>query len=143
MTLPAVARRTSRIAVLRGSLATVAVALALYGCSETLAYAVASLVLLGGAYVGTLTGLNTAVQLHAPTSERSRILSLYTLSLSIFYPLGALAQAAFARSWGVRPVTVSDAILLALVLGFVTLWRPEFWREIAATPNEPVGMLAD
>jgi predicted MFS family arabinose efflux permease len=143
LTLPAVARRTSRISVLRGSLATVALALALYGCSETLAFAVASLVLLGGAYVGTLTGLNTAVQLHAPTSERSRILSLYTLSLSIFYPLGALVQAAFARSWGVRPVTVSDAILLALVLGIVTLWRPEFWREIAATPNEPVGLLAD
>ena len=143
LTLPAVARRTSRIAVLRGSLATMALALALYGFSETLAFAVASLVLLGGAYVGTLTGLNTAVQLHAPASERSRILSLYTLSLSIFYPLGALVQAAFARSWGVRPVTVSDAILLALVLGIVTLWRPEFWREIAATPNEPVVLLAD
>jgi hypothetical protein len=26
---------------------------------------------------------------------------------------------------------------------FVTLWRPEFWREIAVTPNEPVGLLAD
>jgi hypothetical protein len=90
-----------------------------------------------------LTGLNTAVQLHAPASERSRILSLYTLSLSIFYPLGALVQAAFAREWGVRPVTVSDAILLAFVLVVVTLWRPEFWREIATTPTQPVGLLAD
>ena len=143
VTLPGVARRTSRIAVLRGSLAAVAFALALYGFSHTLAFAVAALVLLGGAYVGTLTGLNTAVQLHAPTSERSRILSLYTLSLSIFYPLGALVQAAFARAWGVRPVTVSDAVLLALVLGIVTLRRPEFWREIAATPNEPAVLLAD
>jgi MFS family permease len=143
VTLPGVARRTSRIAVLRASLAAVALALALYGCSQTLGFAVASLLLLGGAYVGTLTGLNTAVQLHAPASERSRILSLYTLSLSIFYPLGALVQAAFARAWGVRPVTVCDAVLLALVLGIVTLWRPEFWREIAATPNEPAVLLAD
>jgi hypothetical protein len=83
------------------------------------------------------------VQLHAPTSERSRILSLYNLSLSMFYPLGALVQAAFARTWGVRPVSVCDAVLLALVLGIVTLWRPEFWREIAVTPNEPVVLLAD
>jgi predicted MFS family arabinose efflux permease len=143
VTLPAVARRTSRIAVLRGSLATVALALAFYGFAQNLAEAVAALVVLGGAYVGTLTGLNTSVQLHAPRSERSRILSLYNLSLSLFYPLGALAQAAVARTWGVRPVTVSDAILLALVLGIVTLWRPEFWREIAVTPNEPVGLLAD
>jgi predicted MFS family arabinose efflux permease len=143
VTLPAVARRTSRIAVLRGSLATVAVALALYGFSRTLAEAIAALAVLGGAYVGTLTGLNTSVQLHAPTSERSRILSLYNLSLSLFYPLGALAQAAIARTWGVRPVTVCDAVLLALILGIVTLWRPEFWGAIAVTPNEPVAMLAD
>jgi MFS family permease len=143
VTLPALARRTSRIAVLRGSLATVALALALYGFAQNLALAVAALVVLGGAYVGTLTGLNTAVQLHAPTSERSRILSLYTLSLSIFYPLGALAQAALAKSWGVRPVTVGAAVLLALVLGIVTLWRPAFWREMAVTPNEPVVLLAD
>jgi MFS family permease len=143
LTLPAVARRTSRIAVLRGSLAVIAIALALYGLSHTLAFAVASLVVLGGAYVGSLTGLNTSVQLHAPVNERSRILSLYTLSLSIFYPLGALVQAAFARAWGVGPVTVVDAILLALVLGIVTIWRPEFWREIAVTPNETIGLLAD
>ncbi len=143
VTLPGIARRTSRLAVLRGSLATVALALALYGFAQNLAEAVAALAVLGGAYVGTLTGLNTSVQLHSPTSERSRILSLYNLSLSLFYPLGALAQAAFARTWGVRPVTVSDAVVLALVLGIVTLWRPDFWREIAVTPNEPAVLLAD
>jgi MFS family permease len=143
VTLPGVARRTSRITVLRGSLVAMALALAFYGLAQDLAFAVAALVLLGGAYVGTLTGLNTAVQLHAPVNERSRILSLYTLSLSLFYPVGALVQAAFARTWGVRPVTLCDAALLALVLCVVTLWRPEFWREIAVTPNEPVGMLAD
>jgi MFS family permease len=143
VTLPALARRTSRIAVLRGSLATVAVALALYGLAPTLALAVAALVVLGGAYVGTLTGLNTAVQLHAPTNERSRILSLYNLSLSMFYPLGALVQATFAKAWGVRSVTVTDAVLLAIVLGIVTLRRPNYWREIALSPTEPLGMLAD
>jgi MFS family permease len=143
VTLPAIARRTSRIAVLRGSLVTVALALALYGVAQNLTQAVAALVVLGGAYVGTLTGLNTSVQLHAPTSERSRILSLYNLSLSMFYPLGALVQAAFAREWGVRPVTICDAVLLALVLGVVTWWRPDFWREIAVTPNEAAVLLAD
>src|SRR3984957_4402362 len=143
VTLPGIARRTSRIAVLRGSLVTVALALALYGLAQTLAFAVAALVLLGGAYVGTMTGLNTAVQLHAPVNERSRILSLYTLSLSLFYPLGALVQAAFARTWGVRPVTLCGAAPLAVVLAAVSLWGPVFWREIAVTPNEPVALLAD
>ena len=122
---------------------TVAVALALYGLAPTLALAVMALVLLGGAYVGTLTGLNTSVQLHAPASERSRILSLYTLSLSIFYPVGALVQSAFARTWGVRPVTVSAAYLLAVVLVMVRIFHPQFWDEMARTPNEPVVLLAD
>jgi MFS family permease len=143
LTLPGVARRTSRIAVLRFSLGVLACALALYGLSPNLMFCVATLVLLGGAYVGTLTGLNTAVQLHAPVNERSRILSLYTLSLSLFYPLGALVQAAVARIFGVRPITLCDAALLAVVLVVVSLWRPEFWRAIAVTPVEASVLLAD
>jgi predicted MFS family arabinose efflux permease len=141
--LPAVARRRSRIVVLRWSLAAVAIALTLYGTAPTLAFAVASFVLLGGAYVGTLTGLVTAVQLHAPAGERSRILSLYSLSFSLLYPLGALAQAAVAQTRGVRLVTLCDAGLLASAVAFVSLWRPEFWREIAVTPDAPVILLAD
>jgi MFS family permease len=95
------------------------------------------------AYVGTLTGLNTAVQLHAPLSERSRILSLYTLSLSIFYPVGALAQASFAKSWGVRPVTVVAAGVLALALVAVTALRPAVWVEMGSTPTALPVLLAE
>jgi MFS family permease len=143
VTLPALARRTSRLRVLRFSLGTISVALALYGLAPTLALAVAALVLLGGAYVGTLTGLNTAVQLHAPTLERSRILSLYTLSLSIFYPLGALVQSAFAKAWGVRPVTIVAALLLGLILLMVSAIAPSYWSEMGATPSQPAVLLAD
>jgi MFS family permease len=141
--LPAIAKRTSRLAVLRGSVATVAVSLALYGFAPNLALAVAALVVLGGAYVGTLTGLNTAVQLHAPLGERSRILSLYTLSLSFFYPLGALTQAALAKVWGVRPVTVVAAVLLALAILLLSMLRPMVWGEIGSTPTHPPVLLAE
>ena len=68
LTLPAVAKRTSRIAVLRGSIVDPRRgALSLYGLAPDL-WSVASWpsCVLGGAYVGTLTGLNTSVQLHAP-----------------------------------------------------------------------------
>jgi predicted MFS family arabinose efflux permease len=143
VTLPAIARRTSRLRVLRYSLGTISVALALYGLAPNLACAVAALVLLGGAYVGTLTGLNTAVQLHAPTSERSRILSLYTLSLSIFYPLGALVQSAFAKTWGVRPVTIVAALMLGLILLMVSVIAPSYWSEMGSTPSHPAVLLAD
>ena len=143
ITLPALAKRTSRLAVLRGSLATVAVALALYGVAPNLELAVAALVMLGGAYVGSLTGLNTSVQLHAPLSERSRILSLYTLSLSIFYPFGALAQASLAKVWGVRPVTEAAALALGVALAAVTWLRPGYWHEIGSTPQQSAVLLAE
>ena len=143
LTLPGVAKRTSRIRVLKGSLVTAVLSLAVYGAVPDLAAAVAALVVLGGAYVGIMTGLNTAVQLHAPRRERSRILSMYTLSLSLFYPLGALVQADAARTWGVRSVTESAAGTLAVVLLLVTVFRPAIWGEIASTPDPPVVLLAE
>ena len=143
LTLPGVARRTSRVAVLGGSLVTAVISLALYGLVPDLAGAVVALVVLGGAYVGIMTGLTTAVQLHAPSRERSRILSLYTLSLSVFYPVGALAQAAAARTWGVRPVTESAALALGLTLVVVTLFAPAVWGELASTPDPPVVLLSE
>jgi hypothetical protein len=90
-----------------------------------------------------LTGLNTAVQLHAPLSERSRILSLYTLSLSLFYPLGALAQSALAQSWGVRPVTLVAAAVLALAIILLSMLRPMVWGELGSTPTHPSNLLAE
>jgi hypothetical protein len=114
-----------------------------YAVTPTLVLAALALGVLGAAYVGALTGLNTSVQLHAPLSERSRILALYTLSLSIFYPLGALVQAAMAKVWGVRPVTFFAACALGVVLVAVALFRPQFWREIGVTPVGDAQILAD
>jgi hypothetical protein len=97
----------------------------------------------GGAYMGTLAGLNTSVQMHAPLAERSRILSLYTLSLSIFYPLGAFVQADLARSFGVRDVTLVSAIVLVAVMGAVRIAGPEFWSDMGTSPVETPLLLAD
>ncbi len=143
LSLPGVAKRTSRLAVLRGSLCCMVVALALYALAPTLTFAALSLAVLGAAYVGTLTGLNTSVQLHAPLGERSRILALYTLSLSIFYPLGALVQSAFARTYGVRPVTLIAAGALGVTLLVVSVLHPRYWRDIGSSPSTSVKLLAD
>jgi MFS family permease len=143
VTLPALAKRTTRLFVLRLSVIVAIVTAALYGLAPNLESAMVALVALGGAYVGVLTGLNTTVQLHAPVRERSRILSLYTLSLSFAYPIGALVQSAFARTYGVRPVTEFGALALAVVLGGVSLARPRFWAEFASPLTGPVQLLAD
>ncbi len=142
LTLPILAKRTSRLGVLRGSMYTLALALVAYAVAPDLVAAVLVMVVVGGAYMGALTGLNTSVQVHAPRAERSRILALYTLSLSIFYPLGAFVQADLARVVGVRPVTLGGALVLACVLGVTALVRPQFWREMGSPSEAPI-LLAD
>ncbi len=143
LTLPIVAKRTTRLHVLRGSITTLAVSLALYALAPNLAFALVALVVLGGAYMGTLTGLNTSVQIHAPREVRSRILALYTLSLSLCYPLGALVQADLAKIFGVRPVTLVAAICLLLALAVTRLTVPEFWAAMGPAPAQSPLLLAD
>ena len=143
MTLPGLARRTSRVFVLRLSIAAAVVSEILYALAPTLTWAMASLVVLGAAYVGTLTGLITSVQLHAPERERSRILSLYTLSLSAAYPLGAVAQATLARWWGVRAVTGFGAAAMAVVVVGVSAMQPSFWAQFASASKSEARLLAD
>lgn len=143
LTLPSLARRTSRLFVLRLSFYSLATAEGLYALAPSLAWSVAALVLLGGTYVGSLTGLNTSVQLHAPQGERSRILALYTLSLSLLYPIGALIQSALSTTWGVRPVTLGAAVVLGVVLVAVNIFKPSFWLEMGAPSTKRLEMLAD
>ncbi len=143
LTLPGLAKRTSRIRVLRGSMVAMALMEALYAYSPDLVLAALALVILGGSYVGTLTGLNTSVQLHAPAQERSRILSLYVLSLSLFYPLGAVIQAALAHVVGVRPVSLVAALSFGLVVALLSFFRPQFWHEMASAPAQNVISVAE
>ena len=135
--LPALAARSSRLRVLEGSLMVMIFSLAAYAASPTLAVAVALMVVVGAAYIGTLTGLNSTVQLHAPMSERSRILSLYTMSLSVAYPLGAFLQSFFVHRFGLRPVTLISAALMLVVFLVVRFFTPRFIAVMgdAATPS--------
>jgi MFS family permease len=143
LALPVIAKRTSRVLALRGSIGALAASLLLYALAPSLIVAMVAMILVGGSYMGTLAGLNTSVQMHAPLAERSRILSLYTLSLSIFYPLGAFVQADLARTFGVRDVTLVSAIVLAAGFGAVRILKPEFWSDMGTSPVETPLLLAD
>jgi len=142
-TLPSVAKRTSRLKVLQGSMVVLCLSLLLYAFSSDLYVALGALFLLGGSYMGLLSGLNTSVQLHAPRAERSRILALYTLSLSMFYPLGAFIQADLARVYGVRHVTLVSVLVLVFLLLFIKIFNPEFWNAMALVPDQAPLLLAD
>jgi MFS family permease len=143
LTLPGLARRTSRLTVLRGSMIAMALMEGLYAYAPNLELSALALLLLGGSYVGTLTGLNTSVQLSAPAKERSRILSLYVLSLSLFYPLGALVQAALAHDFGVRLVSLVAAVGFGLVVAGLSFFRPQYWHQMASDPTQMTLSVAE
>jgi predicted MFS family arabinose efflux permease len=143
LTLPSIAKRTSRLKVLQGAMMVLVLSLLLYSFAPNLFVVLGALVLLGGSYMGVLSGLNTSVQLHAPRAERSRILALYTLSLSMFYPLGAFVQADLARVYGVRHVTLLSVQVLVLVLIGIRFFNPEFWNDMAVAPDHAPILLAD
>ncbi len=128
--LPNLAARTSRLTVLRGSIYVLCVSVALYALAPTLAWAALTLVVAGGAYVGMITGFNSSVQLHAPTHLRSRVVSLYTMSLSIWYPLGTLAQAALAHHYGIRPVTLVAGLAGLVLATFVAAGERSFLSAV-------------
>ncbi len=134
-TLPSLAHRTSRLFVLRGSMLTLAVAIGLYGLAPSLWWSLAALFVMGAAYIGVLSGLSASVQIHAPPKERSRILSLYTLALSVGYPIGAQIQGAIAGVVGVREVTVATSLVGVSLFLIVVFFRPQFLRVLGATPK--------
>jgi MFS family permease len=132
--LPSVIARSNRLVVLRGCAVALIAAVGLYGAAPTLATAVVAMVVVGAAYVGFLNGLSTSVQLHAPTQERSRVLSIYTLALSLSYPAGCVIQDALANVFGVRTVTVTSAVLAAGVAVTVLVVRPQVFTSMGAQP---------
>jgi len=135
--LPALARRTSRLAVLRGALWTSGISEMIYAYAPNTTCALIILLILGGAYVGSMTGINTSVQVHAPERERSRVLSLYVLSLSIFYPVGAVIQSSLAHSIGVRLISLISGAAFTVALAYLTWGRPSYLRAMGGNAAAP------
>jgi MFS family permease len=130
--LPAVAVRIGRGPTLAWSLALLPVVLVGYGAARSLWLAVLALFLVGLVYMGVLSGLQTAAQLHAPAAYRGRVLSFFLVALGVAYPIGALAQGPVANHIGVGWTTVAAAAVLGLIYVSVA-WRfPAFVRGLLA-----------
>jgi MFS family permease len=114
------------------------VALVLYGAAPSLPTAAVAIVVVGGTYIGVLSGLNTVVQLRAPLDARGRVLGLYMMALGTIYPLGAVVQGALARAAGIRAVTIGSGALLGLIVLAVLALAPSVPRALddVALPEE-------
>ncbi len=136
LALPSLAFRFGRLPVLRTALVAVPILLCAYAAAPTLALAVPAFVAVGAAYICVLSGLNTVVQLHAPTAVRGRILSIYMMALGLVYPLGAVVQGWAADAHGVRAVTAVGALILLAAVVLARLFRPTVLADLADPLDE-------
>lgn len=124
LVLANLAARFGRRRVLTADMAVLPLLLVVYALAPTLAAATVAIALVGGAYVGLLSGLGTVVQLRAPAALRARVLSLYMVSLGVVYPLGAVVQGVLGDLFGLRAVTVATALMFLAGLATVRTLRP-------------------
>jgi MFS family permease len=133
LVLPPLAVRIGRGPALAWSLALLPVALIGYGAARSLWLAVAALFVVGLVYMGVLSGLQTAAQLHAPAAYRGRVLSFFLVALGVAYPIGALAQGPVANHIGVGWTTAIAALALGLICILVAWRSPGFVRAVIAS----------
>ncbi|HEY2549940.1 MAG TPA: MFS transporter [Streptosporangiaceae bacterium] len=139
--LAPLAGRLGRGRVLGGSLLLLPAVLVAYSTSRTPWWGAITLFFVGLVYLGVLSGLMTVVQVHAPQDYRGRVLSLFLVALGVAYPVGSLIQGPVIDGIGIGWTTAGTAVLLALIMAAVLLWRPEFGR--ALTAEQGAGQPAD
>jgi MFS family permease len=109
------------------------VALVWYGAAPTIVWSVIALFVVGGCYLGVLSGLNTVVQLRAPDEARGRVLSLYMMALGALYPVGAVLQGAIANTVGIRWTTAGAGVVLVSVLVGIAVFRPAVFDALGGS----------
>ena len=117
------------------------IALILYALAPTLALAAVAIFAVGALYLGCLSSFTTIAQLRAPPELRGRVLSALMVLLGLLYPIGSVVQGTLADEVGLRATTAGAAVLLAVTVVMVRIWRPGFDRDLAdaATPSPGVA----
>jgi MFS family permease len=140
LTLASLAHRFGRRRMLLFSLTATPVAIIVYAAAETTASAVASLAVVGACYIGILSGLQTVVQLRAPTLYRARVLSFHTVALGAIYPVGTVVQGWAADRIGLQAISTIGAVGLLAVIAFLALARPHVFHVLEQPAEDVVAV---
>jgi MFS family permease len=130
--LAPLAGRFGRGRVLTAAVCGLPLVLVAYDLAPALAAATVALFAVGLVYIGVLSGLQTVVQLRAPTEYRGRILSIYFVALGVAYPLGSLVEGPIADHIGLPATTIAAAVLLVMCLGLVRIVMPNTFKALTA-----------
>ena len=128
------------------------IALVAYALSPNLVVATASILVLGAIYLGTFTGTFTIAQTRAPRALRGRVISFYTATLSLCFPIGSVVQGWLGDRIGLPRTTIVAAVGLVIAYGLLTLVGRGFLPGLAdplppgaagGAPEPPVEVIPD
>ncbi len=122
--------------VMLTTMGTLPFALAAYAYAPNVATSALALLVVGAFYLGALSTFTSIAQLRAPANIRGRVVSVFTVILGAFYPLGAVLQGKIADHVGLRATTFGAAVALGAVLLVVRAFRPGITKAI----DEPVAI---
>jgi MFS family permease len=92
-----------------------------YALSPNLAVATGAILVLGAVYLGAFTGSFTIAQTRTPRALRGRVIALFTATLSLCFPLGAIAQGWLGDRIGLRSTVLISAGLLVFAYGLFAI----------------------
>ncbi len=142
LALAPLAAALGRGRVIRRALLAFPVALAAYGVAGGMWTEAVAIAVVGACYISVLSGLNTVVQLRAPTAARGRVLGIYMMALGTIYPVGAIVEGALARSLGIRAVTAGAGVALLAIMVTIGLVRRLWLAALDGVPAAPAGASA-
>ncbi len=88
------------------------------------------MVLMGAAFLASVSSINTNLQVAAPPKIRGRIMSLFVLAFMGMMPIGSLAFGALGEAIGVTTAVLIGGLVL-LALGLTLVARPRLLCERA------------
>jgi predicted MFS family arabinose efflux permease len=130
LTLGPLIQRFEARRVLLTMMSTLPFALAAYAYAPTLAVSALAILVVGALYLGALSTFTSIAQLRAPAEIRGRVVSVGTVILGAFYPLGALVQGKLGDAIGLRRTTFLAGAALLTVLAVTRALRPGITRAL-------------
>jgi len=88
------------------------------------------LVCVGLCFMAQNAMTNMLIQMAVPDRLRGRVMSVYMLVFQGFFPIGSLMAGLIAERFGV-PVGASFGAAIALLAGWIWLWRAPYVRRLA------------
>jgi len=97
-----------------------------------------SLVVIGAAFLASISGVITSVQLSVADDFRGRVMALRMMLFTLSFPIGGLAQGWLADRFGPQAVVAAAGVVMLLITVYLMLTKGRYrLSQLRAEPDPP------